>query len=557
MAGKRMRRINRYRDITIAMMSQGFGYIVEEIGLIRKLPFSEQIFPAYAHKSVKSLGERVRLVLEQLGPTYIKLGQIASTRQDLFPPEIIRELEKLQDNAPSFPLEQVSKIIRQELGAPLEEIYQQFDLTPLAAASIGQVHQAVLRSGEKVAVKIQRPDIAATIETDLQILYNLVSLVERRFKWAENYQVVEMVVEFSKSLRNELDYRIEARNIKKIAKQFPDQPHFYIPKVYEDYSTKKVLTTEYIEGIKINETAKLTQQGFNLPNLAERFVNGILNQIFVAGFFHGDPHPGNVVVLADGMIGLLDFGMMGRLSPEIRFHLASMIIALIQQNPDEIVKAILALGITPDNVNLLQLKDDIEQLQEQYYEVPLSQLSLGETFGQLSAIVFKHHIKFPVDLTLVGKTLITLEGIVQKLDPNLRIINIAKPLGQQLLLERLNPKHLLQKVWKNAAEFSEILLGFPKYFKELSSFVKRGRLRLDVSIPEMDLFLKTQERMMNRLSLCIILLSFCIIMAGIIIGLSFAGQYAVLKDPIVEIGFGMASIMFFCLFYAIIRSGGL
>jgi ubiquinone biosynthesis protein len=557
MTGKRMRRINRYRDIAVAMMSQGFGYIVEEIGLIRKLPFSEQIFPSYAHKNIKSLGERVRLVLEQLGPTYIKLGQIASTRQDLFPPEIIRELEKLQDNAPSFPLTQVNEIIQQELGAPLEEIYRQFDLTPLAAASIGQVHQAVLQSGEKVAVKIQRPDIAATIETDLEILYNLVSLVERRFKWAENYQIVDLVTEFSKSLRNELDYTIEARNAKKIAQQFTEEPHFYIPKVYNHYSTKKVLTTEYLEGIKINETDKLTQHGYNRHDLAERFVSGILHQIFIAGLFHGDPHPGNVVVLADGTIALLDFGMVGRLGPEMRYHLASMVIALMQQNSDKIVKAVLAMGMAPDNVNLLQLRDDINQLLEQYYEIPLSQLGLGETFGNLSAIVFKHHIKLPADLTLVGKTLITMEGITQKLDPQLSIISVAEPLGRQLLLERLQPKNLLKTVWKNASEFSDLLLGFPKYLKELSSFVKRGRLRLDVSIPEMDLFLKTQERIMNRLSLCIILLSFCIMMAGIIIGLSFAGQSAALTNPIVDIGFGIAIVMFLWLFYAIIRSGGL
>ncbi|HYH02806.1 MAG TPA: AarF/UbiB family protein, partial [Bacillota bacterium] len=272
MAGKRMRRINRYRDIAMAMVRQGFGYIVEEIGLINKIPFSKHLFPAYANKNTKNLGERIRLVLEELGPTYIKLGQIASTRHDLFPVSIIRELEKLQDNAPSFPFIQVSEIIQQELGAPLEQIFQQFDLTPLAAASIGQVHKAVLKSGAKVAVKIQRPAIAATIDTDLEILYHLVSLIERRFKWAENYQVVEMVVEFSKSLRNELDYTNEARNAKKIARQAATESYFYIPKVYEDYSTKKVLTIEYLDGVKINETAKLTQQGINLHTLAERFV---------------------------------------------------------------------------------------------------------------------------------------------------------------------------------------------------------------------------------------------------------------------------------------------
>jgi ubiquinone biosynthesis protein len=557
MIGKRMRRINRYRNIAMAMISQGFGYIVEEIGLIRKLPFSKQVFPAYAVKTARSLGERVRLVLEQLGPTYIKLGQIASTRQDLIPAEIIRELENLQDNAPSFAWEQASAIVRQELGVPWEKIYRHFEPLPFAAASIGQVHQAVLHSGAKVAVKIQRPDIAAMIETDLEILYHVVGLVERRFKWAENYQVSEMVSEFAKSLRNELNYSLEARYALKIASQLTTHSRFYIPKVYEAYSTKKVLTTEFIAGIKINEIDKLTQHGFALPDLAERFVTGILHQVFIAGFFHGDPHPGNVVVLANGDIGLFDFGMTGRLGPEMRFHLASLIIAMMRRNSDGIVKAILAMGIAPDNVNLSQLRNDIDQFQEEYYDIPLSRLGLGNTFSKISAIVFKHHIKLPADLTLMGKTLITTEGIAQKLDPGLNVVSIAEPLGRELLRERLKPKHLLDTLWQNATEFTELLLGFPKYFKELSSFVKRGRLRLDVSIPEMDIFLKTEERMINRLSLCGILLSFCIIMAGLIIGLSFAGQYTVLKNPIIEIGLGVACALFMWLFYAIIRSGGL
>lgn len=554
MFGKRMRHINRYRDIAAALISQGFDYVVEEIGLVQKAPALPKI--ALTDKNTRSIGERIRLVLQQLGPTYIKLGQIASTRPDLLPAEVICELEKLQDKVSAFSFAQTRNIIEHELGTKVEEIFKEFESSPLAAASIGQVYRAVLKTGENVAVKIQRPGIISIIKTDLEILHELASLAERRFTWAENYQLADMVDEFSKSLHNELDYTIEAHNAEKIAKQFIDNPKIYIPKVYWDYSTKKVLTADYIEGLKISEVEKLAQQGYNLHRLAERLVKAIFQQIFVEGFFHGDPHPGNVVVLPGEIIGFLDFGMVGRLSPEMKYNLASLIIALTRQNSDGLVKAILRIGVVPDNVNMPQLRDDIELVKERYWGVPLSRISLADAVSDIFAIALKHNIKIPADLTLMGKTLLTVEGTVEKLDPGLSILDVAEPFGRKLLIGRLHPKVLVETVWKNAAEFGDILVGFPKHFKELSSFVKRGRLRLDVSIPEMDFFLKTQDRISNRLAFSITLMAFSIIMAGIIIGLSLAGQPALLfKIPAIEIGFGISTLMFLWLLYAILRSG--
>lgn len=549
MFGKRMRHINRYRDIAAALINQGFEYVVEEMGLTPAFPRI-----TLTDKNTRGIGERIRLVLQQLGPTYIKLGQIASTRPDLLPYEVIGELEKLQDKVPSFPFTQVRNIIEQELGSPLEEIYQQFNSSPLAAASIGQVHQAILKTGEKVAVKIQRPGIVSTIETDLEILHVLANLAERRFTWAENYQLADMVAEFSKSLHHELDYTIEAHNAEKIAKQFTDNPKIYIPKVYWDYSTTRVLTAEYIEGVKISEVDKLEQQGYNLHLLAERLVKAIFYQIFLAGFFHGDPHPGNVAVLSGEIICFLDFGMVGHLSPEMKYNLASLIIALMHQSSDNLVKAILNIGIVPDNVNMLQLRDDIEILRDKYLGVPLSKISLGDAVSNIFVIALKHKIRMPADLTLMGKALLTLEGTVEKLDPSLSILDVAEPFGRKLLMERLQPRVLVEAVWKSVSEFGDLLVNFPKHFKELSSFVKRGRLRLDVSIPEMDYFLKAQDRISNRLPFSIILLAFSIIISSIIVSLSLAGQAALLLIPAVEIGFGIVILLLFCLLYAIIRS---
>lgn len=507
-------------------------------------------------KGSKTVGERIRLVLQELGPTFVKLGQIASTRPDLLPEEIIRELEKLQDRVPPFSFQEVRGIIQEELADEPDNIFQHFEDTPLAAASIGQVHQAVLRTGEKVAVKVQRPNIASVIETDLEILQDLAALAEHRLEWAARYQIRNMVDEFSKSLRAELDYTMESRNAEKIAKQFGNDPAIYVPKVFLEYSAKKVLTMEYVDGVKLNEPDKLKQYGYNPKNLAERLAKAIFHQIFNNGFFHGDPHPGNVLVLPGEVIAFIDFGMVGRLSPEMKYHFSSLVIALMRQSTDGVIKAILRMGLVPDDVNMAQLRGDVEQLREKYYGVPLSQISLGEAVNDLFRTAFRHSIRIPPDLTLLGKTLLTVEGVVEKLDPAFRIFDIAEPIGRQLLKERLHPKSVSVTVWNRVSDYGELLLDLPKHMKEVTSLIKQGRLRLEIAVPELDLFLKKLDRISNRLSFSIVLLSFSIIMVGVIIGSSLGRQSTLLwQFPAIEMGLGLAMIMFLWLLYSIFKSG--
>ncbi|WP_062408971.1 2-polyprenylphenol 6-hydroxylase [Paenibacillus naphthalenovorans] len=556
MIGKRMRHISRYRDIAIALIRHGFGIVVEEIGFAQFLSLPQRMFFEPKKKDPKSVGERIRLVLQELGPTFVKLGQIASTRPDLLPEEIIRELEKLQDRVPPFSFQEVRGIIQEELADEPDNIFQHFEDTPLAAASIGQVHQAVLRSGEKVAVKVQRPNIASVIETDLEILQDLAALAEHRLEWAARYQIRNMVDEFSKSLRAELDYTMESRNAEKIAKQFGNDPAIYVPKVFLEYSAKKVLTMEYVDGVKLNEPDKLKQYGYNPKNLAERLAKAIFHQIFNNGFFHGDPHPGNVLVLPGEVIAFIDFGMVGRLSPEMKYHFSSLVIALMRQSTDGVIKAIFRMGLVPDDVNMAQLRGDVEQLREKYYGVPLSQISLGEAVNDLFRTAFRHSIRIPPDLTLLGKTLLTVEGVVEKLDPAFRIFDIAEPIGRQLLKERLHPKSVAETVWNRVSDYGELLLDLPKHMKEVTSLIKQGRLRLEIAVPELDLFLKKLDRISNRLSFSIVLLSFSIIMVGVIIGSSLGRQSTLLwQFPAIEMGLGLAMIMFLWLLYSIFKSG--
>lgn len=556
MFSKQLRHMNRYREIATILASQGFGYLIEEMDLIQKIPYHERLWINSSEVNPTDLGERIQRVLQELGPTYVKLGQIASTRPDMIPADIIIHLEKLQDNVSAFPLEQVQNLIKEELGSYIEEIFYDFDPEPLAAASIGQVHVATLTSGEKVAVKIQRPNITTNIETDLEILFEIAMVAQKRFQWAKQYQVVDMIDEFAKSLRKELDYTIEARNTDKISIQLKDQKDFYIPKIHWEYSTKRILTTEFLQGIKVSQGDSLAQEGYDLSLIASRFAKGIFHQIFIEGFFHGDPHPGNIIVLPKEVIAFLDFGMVGRLGSEMKNGLSSLLIGLKRGNTDELMKATLRIGIVSPQVNLKQLRNDIELFRDTYYGIPLSKISIGEAITNFFSLAQKHTIRIPSDLVLVGKALLTVESVVKKLDPLLSLLDIAEPFGEKLLLERMHPKTIAESVWKTTADFGDLLNTLPQNVKDLSSIVNEGRLQVDIAVANINLFLKYSNRISNRISITIILLAFSILIGSIIISFSLMGQ----APPdwtmlILKIGFPTIILMFLWVLYAIIRSG--
>jgi ubiquinone biosynthesis protein len=558
MIKKRIRHIQRYRDIVYAFTKYGFGYVMKELGLLDLLAVPKRIF-VEGNETIhtRTTGERIRMFLEELGPTFVKIGQIASTRPDIFPPEVIHELVKLQDRVSLFTFEDVKRIIEEELAEPLENSFAEFCEVPLAAASIGQVHTAILQTGERVAVKIQRPNIRNVIETDLEILQDLVRLAENRLDWVERYQIRDVVDEFAKSLLEELDFNNEGRNSEKIAKQFKNDSTIVIPKIYWDYTTSKILTMEFIEGTKLTEIETLEQDGYDCKVLGERVVNAIFQQILIAGFFHGDPHPGNILALPGNVIAFMDFGIVGRLTTEMKSHVASFVIALMRQNTDEVVRAISRMGLVPDNVNRKQLRSDVEQLREKYSSVPFSEMSLGEAVTDLFSVAYRHRIQIPTDLTILGKTLLTIEGFVKKLDPELSIIKVAEPFGRQLLMERMHPKYVADKVWSQFNEYEEILEELPETVKDFTSVMKKGKMRIEITTPELEIFLKKINKISNRLSFSIVLLSLSIILVGLIIGTTIAGHPSILltKFPAVEIGFGIATVVVLWLLYSIIKTG--
>lgn len=551
----RIRHAGRYRSIAMALMRHGFGYMVEELGLYHLLSLPRRLVTQEAHLSL-TLGERVRLVLEELGPTFVKLGQLASTRSDLLPDSIIQELVKLQDHVPPFSADSARQIVEQEMDQHIDEIFESFDNTPLAAASIGQVHRAVLHGGQVVAVKIQRPGVLRTMSRDLEILRDLSVLAERRLDWAKQYGLSRMTEEFTKSLLAELDYSQEGRNAEKISLQLTSQDKIYIPDIHWDYTSTRVLTMDYVEGITLNRTEELVRRGFDLKLVGQQLVEMMLKQIFIHGFFHADPHPGNVMVLADGRLALIDFGMVGRLSEEMKDHLSALIIALMRKNTDSMVRAILRLGVIGEDADRSALHEDMDRLREEYYDVPFNKVSIGKALNDLFGIARKHQLVIPPDLAMLGKTMLTLEGVVGNMDPAFSIVQMAEPFGRQLVKQRFSSGRLQRKLWGGVADLAESLVELPAQARQLSALIGKGKLKVEVGLPELQGLERKLVRVGNRLSFSIVLLAFSIIMVGLIVGSALRGTPSLLWDfPAVEIGGVVALLLFLWLLFSIVKSG--
>jgi ubiquinone biosynthesis protein len=554
----KIRHTNRYREIAVALARHGFGYMVEEMGLFHLLPMPK-LFRRTKNPEetvTKTNEERIRLVLEELGPTFVKLGQLSSTRSDLLSEELISELEKLQDQVPPFSSEEARAIVERELHMPVSELFIEFDENPLAAASIGQVHFGRLRSGEAVAIKVQRPLVDNIVRMDLEILANLAELAERRLQWVSRYRIREIVEEFSKSLLAELDYSQEGKNADTIARQFKMRPDVRIPKIHWEYTTDKVLTMDFVSGIKLSQTDELEAKGYDLKQISERFVQTMLHQILIEGFFHADPHPGNVFVLEGGELAIVDFGMVGRLDEEMKYHLSSLLIALMRKDSDGLVRALLRLGLVSDEVDMGKLRKDLDQLRDQYYDVPFSQVSLGKGLKELFTVANRHHILMPTDLTLLGKALLTIEGVTEKLCPGLRLIDMAEPFGRRLVKERFSPGAMNKRFWRNLIELGETFVELPRQANQLTRMIRTGKLKMEIGLSEIDLLTQKMDHVSNRISFSIVLLAFSIIMVGLILAAAFGKDTLfLLHFPVIEIGSSVACLMALYLFYSIFRSG--
>ena len=554
MLGRRIRHTKRYREIVNVFVKNGFSHFLFRVGLTdRGLATNEE--SAEINTSMKSVGKRLRHALQELGPTAVKLGQIASTRYDTLPQEITTELEKLQDEASVFDFFHVQNTIETEMDDNLENIFAHVDHEPLATASIGQVHTARLLSGEEVVVKVQRPGLKPKMETDLEILHSIGHMLEERTAWAERYRVSDIIVELSETLRNELDYIMEGRSGELVAQQFENDTFVKFPEIYWEMTTEKVLTMEKISGIKVSNNEELEDQGYDRKIIAKRLGDAMLKQILDNGFFHADPHSGNVHILPNNTVAFLDFGETGHVSENLKRHFASIIVNLHQGDSSGMIKTFSRMDLIDERTNIEALKRDLDKLHQQYENVKLKDLSLGRIIIGIFNVVYHHYIRIPTEMVIISKTILILEGVLGRLDPEFSLSRAAEPFARKLMMKRYHPIEVLRNSWREIGENIDILTDLPRDVKDVMSVLKKGRVGLDINVKHVNEVMRRLDKISNRIAFSILMLAFSIIMAGLVIGLALVGQSTVIWElPIIEIGAIIALLMFILMVFIIIRS---
>ncbi len=549
------RHINRYRQIITVLIKYGFGDLVSETNLAKYINLGKKFIPWKKDKKTESLSrwERVRKVLEELGPTFIKLGQIMSNRPDLLPKELIYELEKLQDSVPQFSGKDAQKLVENELGKPIYEIFKNFETCPIASASVSQVHRAELIDGEEIVVKVQRPGIEHIIEIDLEIMLHFANLTEKYIKGMDILSPINVIKEFEKSIKKEIDFTIEASNIERFGRNFQDDMTIYVPKVYRDYSTKKILTMEFIDGIKVSNIDAILDTGNDPKIIGSRSADLVLKQVFEHGFFHADPHPGNILVLNNNVICFLDFGMMGICLPKHKEYLSNIIVGVVKKDPKIITKSLIKFSYIDNIKNIDELEYQISVLIEQYSYKSLKDLNIGDCLRQLIKLILEFKIKTPPDMYLLMKALITVEGVGRKLDPDFNAVEHIEPFAKKILKERMNPIKLTKDIYLSMIEFAFFLRDFPSEIKTIFEQIKHGQLKLKFEHRGLEPMLKTHERISNRIA-------FAIVLASLIVGSSLIILSGIPPKwnniPIIGIlGFVAGGIMGFWLLISILRHG--
>lgn len=497
----------RYSEIAGVLLRHGLGFILAELGLQRFIPLRYEIFRRLKGSATASRPEQIRKALEELGPTFIKLGQILSTRPDLIPPEYVKELQQLQDNVPPISFSEAAKIIDGEIGAPPDVEFDHFDRNPVGSASIGQVYSAELPTGEPVAVKVQRPGLDEIVETDLVILGEAADAAERMASLSV-YDIKGMFEEFAFTLRNELDYTREARNVERFRGNFMDVQGIQIPKVYWEYTTSKVLTLDRLEGPKITDIETIDKMHVDRRGLAERFAAMILDQIFEYGAFQGDPHGANFVVMKNGDIGVLDFGMISFLDQDTKETLIRMFIGIVDQDPVTVVDQFLYLGAGGADVSSKELQAEIMRLLIQYRNVSLRDISVADLFGQLMGIARRHRLHFPTSLTLLARSIGMAEGAVLELDPDFKMIDLFDKYARRIWLETFGPRSWPKRAEQAVMDLTSLGARFPRQISRIFTELSRGNIKVVIKQPNLNTELGRLEAMFNRLSLSIVVASF-------------------------------------------------
>jgi ubiquinone biosynthesis protein len=548
------RHLRRYNQVIRILLKYGFDDVVDAASKDLILRFGKSFIPR--PKSIKKLGasraERLRKAIEELGPTFIKMGQILSMRPDLIPPDIAYEFQKLQDDVAPIPFEEIEKVIRDELKSDPYKIFPEINKEPLAAASIAQVHRAKLKEGKDIVLKVQRPSARAIIDVDIEILGDLARVLSKYFQEKLTQDPVAILEEFDKSIHRELDFIQEGKNISRFKRQFADDPTVYFPSYYSEYSTSKLLVMDYVDGIKASDINMIEETGLDRKEIAKRGTRLSFRQIFEFGFFHADPHSGNMMVLPRNVIAPLDFGMVGQIDEVTIDHLGDLIVGGIRKDIRRIVRAFEHLGIIDYTVNVDALKTDITKMIDNYYGVPLKELQLNILMNEFYEIIQSYRLTLPPHLSLALKALLTAEGLGRLLYPEFDAVSELRPYLRKIIMRRYDPRRKFREGIILFDDLSLLAGELPKKARIIMNKAASGKFAIQFEHRNLERLVDELGKSSNRLSAALII-------SALIIGSSFVIQVSIAPKifgyPLIGIiGFLLASVLGLKLIWDIFRN---
>jgi len=547
----------RVRRIIEVLIRNGLGFLVSQLALDRFLPrfWRRPSIRAEAAATHRSVPERLRYTFEDLGGTYIKVGQFLSGRADLLPPAYIEELSKLLDAAPPVPADEIREVIEDELEAPVEDLFATFDDTPIASASIGQVHRATLVDGQAVVVKVQRPGIDDVFETDLDLFLRQARFLERRSETMRGYNLTAITEELARSLREELDYQIEGRNAERLRNNLSSDGRFVVPRIYWGLTTRRVITMEYIDGIKLNQLDRMREADYDLTSVAQVTVEGYLKQIFVDGFYHADAHPANLMVV-DYHIGFLDFGNVGHLTPGQKELLGDMFLQILDEDAGGVARSVVKMGATRGRPDLEAMERDLQRLLVRYWGVSLEELPVGEMLAEVFETAHQHKVYLPGDLALLARTIITLEGTGRLLDPEFLLVEAVRPFAVRLVRERFSPVLAGRRALRVFRQATDLAQSFPRRLDDLWDQLEAGEITLGVEVRQLDEVLGKVNSMVQRVVFAVVVAALIVGSALILHGGKEAREFSLLglSIPVAEIAFVGAMVAGAWLLISMIRA---